>query len=87
VKRKNTLLQSLIDKRTTNSYTKKEREELIILSTDVKKFDDSTYLIFIFQGVRDITIYLKCETEEYYDFTSISIPNQKIIKKEKADEI
>jgi hypothetical protein len=87
MKTRKALLQSLINKKTTNSYTKKEREELIILSTDIKNSEDGTYLIFLFEGVRDIIIYLKCKTDEEYDFTSISIPNQKIIKKELLDKI
>lgn len=81
------LLQSLINKKTTNSYTKKERKILITLSDWAKDFDDGTYLIYKFTGVWDIIIYLKCDTEEEYDYTCISIPNQKIIKKEMFDEI
>ena len=81
------LLESLLKRETTNSYTKREKERLIYLSDDVKTIEDNTYLYFYFNGVIDYRITIKCNTEEFYDFTYLSIPNQNIIKKEMLDDV
>lgn len=82
------LLQSLIERETTNSYTEEEREALIKLATDIKKCcDNNTYLLFIFEGIYNYRILLRCNVEEVVDFEQLTIPNQEIIKCEMPDMI